>query len=72
MKSQTAAPIRKSKKGLKMTDYQVNFVYPFSCVSVSVKALDEDQAAELAEKMISHELGLIIPKNVSVEISEIN
>jgi hypothetical protein len=55
-----------------MTDYQVNFVFPFSCVGVSVKALDEDTAAELAEKMIWYELGLTIPKNVSVEISEIN
>ena len=55
-----------------MTNYQITFVYPFSSISVSESGIDEDKALETAEKMIFHELGLIIRKNVSVEIEEIN
>ncbi len=55
-----------------MTNYQVTFVYSQCSVSVGVQALDEDKAADIAENWILHELGLTVPKNVSLEIEEIN
>ena len=55
-----------------MTDYQVNFVYSFCSIGVSVNSIDEDTALDTAEKIVFAELGLTIPKNVSIEIQEIN
>jgi hypothetical protein len=55
-----------------MTDYQINFVFSYCTIGLSVSAENEDKAVEIAEEIVLDELGLTIPKNCSLEVSEIN